>query len=406
MTHPPLSPAADRAASSAIHDAARDGDLPLLQRLLREWPEGALAAGDDRQGWLPLHVAARACRAACVRELLRAAPRVAMASGDGGLLPAHLAGDAACLALLLDAAPEAAAYMSATDGTPLMCAVERGDAACVRLLLERAPNTAGLCDEWSGHTAAHVAARRDTRCLRLILRAAPQLAAAEMLSGETPAHCAARHGNLTALRELLLRRAPHTARLADSAGNTPAHAAFLSLGPRAPPARVRQAAACFRLVLERHPEAPLQRNRAGQTPTWLAASCGCAAAVEAALRAQPASAALACEGGLTPLHVAAQAAQRPGGVRCVRLLAEAAPQTALAVDGYDHAPLFWLIDMLEDRGAVEGRAVEATAVEAARELLRVAPAAAALKSEGMPPLRQASLADAPAMVELLLQVTR
>ncbi len=167
-----------QATGRQLVDAARDGDLATLERLL--------AAEVD--------------------------PDSAHPDGSGALHWAVYRGDVVAARALI-AAGAGVGLATRTGMTALAMAAERGDAVLVDLLL-----AAGADPDQplrNGETALMMAARTgDTRSLQVLLAAGADIQAQETLRGTTALMWAAGYGNAQAVRVLLEHGADHAARSA------------------------------------------------------------------------------------------------------------------------------------------------------------------------------------------------
>jgi hypothetical protein len=153
-----------------IHDAAFNGDLATVERLLEENPDlinaanpsGLCSVNAPMKGCTPLMLAAGAGADALVMRLLALGADVG-ARDACGLNAAHWAcfGDhgSSTLSLLLDAGVPLDARGGYGDLTPLRHAVDFHAPGCVAVLLARGGDALGLNDKANdGETALHRAA--------------------------------------------------------------------------------------------------------------------------------------------------------------------------------------------------------------------------------------------------------
>ena len=186
----------DALGPATLTDAAREGDIDALTRLLAA---GARVAAADADGNTALHAAVRAGRADAVAVLLHAGAPLAAVAGPRhrtALHEAALQGTPETLLALLAAGADPAARDTFGE-TPLHLLV-RADAvravAAASLLLGAGADPAAV--DARGFTVAHAAAAADApTLLRGSLERAPQLAAARAPSGETPLDVALRYGS-------------------------------------------------------------------------------------------------------------------------------------------------------------------------------------------------------------------
>ncbi|EOD11999.1 hypothetical protein EMIHUDRAFT_120208 [Emiliania huxleyi CCMP1516] len=198
--------ARDERLRTACHAAAaRDASeaIEALHELLRAAPPSA-ARQPDLAGRTPLHFAAASGSAPCVKALLAAgaAPAAASAIGWTALHEAANASQPAAAAALLAAGAESTAA-AAGGATPLHLAVERVGVG-----------VGGCRCKWCRRRRS-----RQLRTLRTLLSELNGGADQGTAAGTTPAHIAAAHDSVAALRLLRARRSPLWRR--DASGRTP-----------------------------------------------------------------------------------------------------------------------------------------------------------------------------------------
>jgi ankyrin repeat protein len=170
-------------ADLTIHDAAREGDLAVVKRLLRAEPQQLDAL--DRFQYTPLDWAATRARWDVVRWLVEAGAAVGNVGWDGG--------------------------------TVLHRACHYDAPQIVRLLLQKGADPDHR-NQW-GRSALHVAARRDCREVAAVLVSVGADLQAATREGWTPLHVAALSGHAGMMEFLYSSGADRTQK--DGEGRTP-----------------------------------------------------------------------------------------------------------------------------------------------------------------------------------------
>ena len=168
-----------------IHEAALDGDVAAIDRLVAEdgrrlnaqiQGDFAWLGGRRVAGCTPLMLAAWWGHDAAVARLLALGADVGLKDAKGETA-AHLAcigGDySSVLALLLDAGASFEARTRSSGWTPLSAAASFGDAGCVALLLDRGGDARDVNEQDDyGGAALHLAASEgSTHVLQMLLQA-------------------------------------------------------------------------------------------------------------------------------------------------------------------------------------------------------------------------------------------
>eukprot|EP00887_Chlorella_sp_A99_P001679 scaffold8.g1679.t1 len=126
-------------ARTPLHDAAEQGDVAAVRRILAAAPGDAMAA--TTTGILPLHMACLRGHTAAAELLLAAAPEAALATTQhGSWLPLHYAaryGHTALVGLLLGAAPDTERRRTVEGESALFLAAFNGHLHATCILLER-----------------------------------------------------------------------------------------------------------------------------------------------------------------------------------------------------------------------------------------------------------------------------
>ncbi len=126
---------------TALHWAARNGDVDLVQMLV--YAGANVQATTRLGGYTPLHMAAKDGRAAVVEALLKAGadPKTPTSSGATALMLAAAAGNTDALTALLNHGADVNARESAKGETALMFAAAYGRVDAVKLLLRHGADT-------------------------------------------------------------------------------------------------------------------------------------------------------------------------------------------------------------------------------------------------------------------------
>ncbi|XP_063053700.1 ankyrin repeat and SOCS box protein 13 [Engraulis encrasicolus] len=182
---------------SALHYAAAHGDVPQLQKLLKEGAAVNMVAMDSIT---PLHEACIQGHSQCARLLLDAGAHVDARNIDGStpLCDACAAGSLECVQLLLERG--AMVNPPLFTFSPLHEACMGGNSECVKLMIsEGASMEAHDCHYG---TPLHVAcARQHKDCAKVLLNAGANVNAAKL--HETALHHAAKVNNVELIEMLM-----------------------------------------------------------------------------------------------------------------------------------------------------------------------------------------------------------
>ncbi|HWO26415.1 MAG TPA: ankyrin repeat domain-containing protein [Kofleriaceae bacterium] len=354
--------------TTPLHEAAQAGDVAALERALEAQPVDQR----NRIGETALHVAARSGAAGAVRALLARGASVEGGGGGGSggasdadgahETPLAMARGHAVAALLVEAGarvdPEPAAA-----STPLTHACGIGDLAQVQLLLDRGARI-DRADRF--RTPLEAAASRAV--VELLLERGADPRAGDLLVGPI------RRGEVDLVARLIDLGAA-----ADRAGSRRQTPLFYA-------AQAPAGDAAVGLLLERGAR-PDAANDLGDTPLHMACGRTSIPAVERLLAAG-ASVRTRSQRGMTPLHWAALATERPDDSAAVieRLLAAGAGPID-ARDQWGRTPLFMVV--------ARGDAAAARALLAAGARPDVA------NEDGVTPRQLAAERADPALRELL-----
>ncbi|KAG8096496.1 hypothetical protein GUJ93_ZPchr0013g34470 [Zizania palustris] len=216
---------------TALHGAARAGQLAAVKEMLSGAPPGelgALLSKQNQAGETPLFVAAEYGYVALVSEMIKyhdvATACIKARSGYDALHIAAKQGDVEVVKELLQALPELLMTVDASNTTALNTAATQGHMEVVRLLLE-ADGSLVLIARSNGKTALHSAARNGhVEVVRALVEAEPSIAVRVDKKGQTALHMAAK-GTRLDLVDALLAAEPSLLNLADTKGNTALHIA-------------------------------------------------------------------------------------------------------------------------------------------------------------------------------------
>ncbi|KAF0904236.1 hypothetical protein E2562_033008 [Oryza meyeriana var. granulata] len=216
---------------TALHGAARAGQLAAMQQMLSGEPPdelGALLSKQNQAGETPLFVAAEYGYVALVSEMIKyhdvTTAGIKARSGYDALHIAAKQGDVEVVNELLRALPELSMTVDASNTTALNTAATQGHMEVVRLLL-KADGSLALIARSNGKTALHSAARNGhVDVVRALMEAEPSIAVRVDKKGQTALHMAAK-GTRLDLVDALLAGEPSLLNLADTKGNTALHIA-------------------------------------------------------------------------------------------------------------------------------------------------------------------------------------
>ncbi len=235
---------------SALHFAARRGQVPIVQALLRA---GASVASRSASGMTALHEAAQAKRAAVMQELVKAADVKLDSRTREGTTPMHIAIKDVSVVQVLLAAGAAVDVRDNSRALPLHAAADTGQLDSVKALLGADSSIVNAADR-QGRTAAYLAARGGhSDCLKVLLDAGADVALVRPDSQEGCLHAASKDGHPDCVKLLLGHGAPMAA--ANAEGDTPLHLAAQ-----------RQQVQCVQLLLDAGARVDLS-NHTGATPS-------------------------------------------------------------------------------------------------------------------------------------------
>ncbi|XP_064989645.1 ankyrin repeat-containing protein BDA1-like [Musa acuminata AAA Group] len=162
-------------SDSPLHIAASLGHSDLVREILAVNPE--LAHGHNREGLSALHLAAAQSHLSVVNELLQyaAAANLCLATDNDGFMPAHTAalrGKLDALTVLLDACPESSRAVTSQGDSILHLTVKSNSFETVQFLLNRTDENDELLNsgDAKGNTVLHLAvARKQLQTVKLLL---------------------------------------------------------------------------------------------------------------------------------------------------------------------------------------------------------------------------------------------
>ncbi|XP_065199238.1 uncharacterized protein LOC135830940 [Sycon ciliatum] len=217
-------------ASFAAHQAARDGDISGLERLLDGSGVAIFQSVDDTSGDTALHIAAEEGQLECVTWLLRHGDIYYQTKNTTGETPAHKAalnGHLDCLETLIEFDKEkASTAANKANNKGLTClhiAIIHNHMAVIKWLLDRYHPTAYDMNEFG---AIHFAAAQGNVDILKLLTEHQGVAAVNNrdFNGATPVYFAAQEGRLVAL-QYLVTECPGDPRIRANDGMTAVHAA-------------------------------------------------------------------------------------------------------------------------------------------------------------------------------------
>ncbi|EGD77528.1 hypothetical protein PTSG_08626 [Salpingoeca rosetta] len=242
------------AANKSLHQAAREGDIEILEQILASQQERVSLSSQlssrttasasvpfidhqDDSGMTALHYA---CRNNCVDVMQKLLSRGAqpLVQGEDGITPLHLTAKYASpptLQTFLTYLPEDTSVAEIDDEygqTPLHYASQRSDPSCLEVLLQRncEPNVTDKANATPLHNAAQ---EGRLEIVQLLVKYGANLLARDG-EGETPLHHACMEGHVDVI-EFLLQQAENSegeatdiVNIADNRGLQPLHAAMYS----------------------------------------------------------------------------------------------------------------------------------------------------------------------------------
>uniref|UniRef100_A0A0D9VSM0 PGG domain-containing protein n=1 Tax=Leersia perrieri TaxID=77586 RepID=A0A0D9VSM0_9ORYZ len=195
----------NQAGETPLFVAAEYGYVALVSEMIK-YHDVATAGIKARSGYDALHIAAKQGDVEVVNELLRALPELSMtvdASNTTALNTAATQGHIEVVRLLLDADGSLALIARSNGKTALHSAARNGHVEVVCALMESEPSIATRTDK-KGQTALHMAAK-GTRVdiIDALLAGEPSLLNLPDTKGNTALHIAARKARTPIIRRLL-----------------------------------------------------------------------------------------------------------------------------------------------------------------------------------------------------------
>ncbi|XP_068662426.1 ankyrin repeat-containing protein At5g02620-like [Aristolochia californica] len=223
---------AAKRGDSALHVAARAGNLVNVKEILRDADEAnlkELVSSRNQNGETALYIAAENGHNLVISELLKhfdtqSAAMKARNGYDSFHMAAKL-GHLEVLKELLQAFPELAMTTDSSNSTALHTAANQGHIHVVNLLLERDFNLAKIAKS-NGKTALHSTARMGhLEVVKALLSKEPTIGFRTDNKGQTALHMAVKGHNVEIVLELL-KPDPSVIALEDKKGNTALHIAI------------------------------------------------------------------------------------------------------------------------------------------------------------------------------------
>ncbi|XP_006649874.2 ankyrin repeat-containing protein At5g02620 [Oryza brachyantha] len=195
----------NQAGETPLFVAAEYGYVALVSEMIK-YHDVATACIKARSGYDALHIAAKQGDVEVVNELLRALPELSMtvdASNTTALNTAATQGHMEVVRLLLEADRSLALIARSNGKTALHSAARNGHVEVVRALMEAEPSIAVRVDK-KGQTALHMAAK-GTRLdlVDALLAGEPSLLNLADSKGNTALHIAARKARVPIVKRLL-----------------------------------------------------------------------------------------------------------------------------------------------------------------------------------------------------------
>eukprot|EP00117_Sycon_ciliatum_P017810 scpid11783/ scgid16660/ Espin; Autosomal recessive deafness type 36 protein; Ectoplasmic specialization protein len=202
---------ASLAAHLPAHQAARDGDISGLERLLDGSGVAIFQSVDDTSGDTALHIAAEEGQLECVTWLLRHGDiyyRTKNTTGETPAYKAALNGHLDCLETLIEFDKEkASTAANEANNQGLTClhtATIHNHMAVIKWLLNRYHSTAFAMNEFGASAVHFAAAQGNVDILKLLTEHLGAAAAnSRDFNGATPIYFAAQEGRLVALQYLV-----------------------------------------------------------------------------------------------------------------------------------------------------------------------------------------------------------
>ncbi|XP_065199242.1 uncharacterized protein LOC135830945 isoform X2 [Sycon ciliatum] len=199
------------AAHLPAHQAARDGDISGLERLLDGSGVAIFQSVDDTSGDTALHIAAEEGQLECVTWLLRHGDiyyRTKNTTGETPAYKAALNGHLDCLETLIEFDKEkASTAANEANNQGLTClhtATIHNHMAVIKWLLNRYHSTAFAMNEFGASAVHFAAAQGNVDILKLLTEHLGAAAAnSRDFNGATPIYFAAQEGRLVALQYLV-----------------------------------------------------------------------------------------------------------------------------------------------------------------------------------------------------------